>query len=162
MSSQTPTDPDHDKLSSSCLDLLLIELVPLAYRIAADLHAKEVLLTRTSTQNTLDRASLTSTTTTSTLRNQQQSGAQQQQQQHQGEKGSLALPDRSSVLSEGGSTSAEKGGAATATTTTTEAGSVTVGGGNEEDAQDDDEAREAVFWRLDALGYRVGQGLVER
>lgn len=27
---------------------------------------------------------------------------------------------------------------------------------------DEDERREAVFWRLDALGYRVGQGLVER
>ncbi|EME82149.1 uncharacterized protein MYCFIDRAFT_188929 [Pseudocercospora fijiensis CIRAD86] len=26
----------------------------------------------------------------------------------------------------------------------------------------DDETREAVFWRLDGLGYRVGQGLVER
>ena len=26
----------------------------------------------------------------------------------------------------------------------------------------DDEAREGMFWRLDGLGYRVGQGLVER
>ena len=26
----------------------------------------------------------------------------------------------------------------------------------------DDETRDAVFWRLDGLGYRVGQGLVER
>lgn len=26
----------------------------------------------------------------------------------------------------------------------------------------DEEAREGVFWRLDGLGYRVGQGLVER
>ena len=25
-----------------------------------------------------------------------------------------------------------------------------------------DETREAMFWRLDGLGYRVGQGLVER
>lgn len=27
---------------------------------------------------------------------------------------------------------------------------------------DDDEEREAVFYRLDALGHKVGQGLVER
>jgi len=27
---------------------------------------------------------------------------------------------------------------------------------------DEEEEREAVFWRLEALGYRVGQGLVER
>ena len=26
----------------------------------------------------------------------------------------------------------------------------------------DDATREAMFWRLDGLGYRVGQGLVER
>ena len=26
----------------------------------------------------------------------------------------------------------------------------------------DDETRDAVFWRLDGMGYRVGQGLVER
>ncbi|KAJ8606677.1 hypothetical protein MRB53_040813 [Persea americana] len=26
----------------------------------------------------------------------------------------------------------------------------------------DDEVREALFWRLDQMGYRVGQGLVER
>ena len=27
---------------------------------------------------------------------------------------------------------------------------------------DEDEERDAVFYRLEALGYRVGQGLVER
>ena len=27
---------------------------------------------------------------------------------------------------------------------------------------DEEEEREAVFWRLEGLGYRVGQGLVER
>jgi hypothetical protein len=26
----------------------------------------------------------------------------------------------------------------------------------------DEETRDAIFWRLDGLGYRVGQGLVER
>jgi hypothetical protein len=27
---------------------------------------------------------------------------------------------------------------------------------------DEEEEREAVFWRLEGIGYRVGQGLVER
>lgn len=27
---------------------------------------------------------------------------------------------------------------------------------------DDDEAREATFFRLESIGYRVGQGLAER
>lgn len=45
-------------------------------------------------------------------------------------------------------------------TTAGAAGTVTTdaGGGEEEDEQ----VREAVFYRLDKLGYRVGQGLVER
>jgi trafficking protein particle complex subunit 6 len=31
-----------------------------------------------------------------------------------------------------------------------------------EEKLDDEEEREAVFYRLEMLGYRVGQGLVER
>ena len=31
-----------------------------------------------------------------------------------------------------------------------------------EERLDDEEEREAVFYRLEMLGYRVGQGLVER
>ncbi|KAI9766836.1 MAG: Trafficking protein particle complex subunit 33 [Geoglossum simile] len=65
------SDPHATFLSSSCLDLLLIELVPMAYRLANELSVSEERL-------------------------------------------------------------------------------------------DDEEEREAVFYRLEMLGYRVGQGLVER
>lgn len=33
---------------------------------------------------------------------------------------------------------------------------------NGEGRMDEDEERDAVFYRLESLGYRVGQGLVER
>ncbi|KAF1346657.1 transport protein particle component [Delphinella strobiligena] len=93
MSGQQALDPDRDKLSASCFDFLLIELVPLAYRIAADMHTKEAALIRQSEHLSLS-SNMTNPTTTLN--------------------------------------------------------------------RDEDERREAVFWRLDALGYRVGQGLVER
>lgn len=43
------------------------------------------------------------------------------------------------------------------------AGSVIAGGGlGREGTVDEEEAREAVFHRLETLGYRVGLGVVER
>ena len=81
MSSETPlppynaSDPYATFVSASCMDLLLIEMVPMAYRVAEE----------------------------------------------------LALP-----------------------------------GKNETPNVDEDEQREAAFRRLESLGYRVGQGLVER
>ena len=81
MSFETPlppynaSDPYATFLNSSCMDLLLIEMIPMAYRLASQ----------------------------------------------------LAIP-RPDVVT----------------------------------AVDDDEQREAAFRRLDTLGYRVGQGLVER
>jgi hypothetical protein len=92
-SPSTPySDPTAAYLNSACLDFLLIELVPMAYRIAADLAAREEEWTR--------------------------------------------------------------GGAAAGDT-----GSLT---GKGESAVDEEETREAVFFRLEMLGYRVGLGVVER
>lgn len=39
-------------------------------------------------------------------------------------------------------------------------GGPVIGGGGKK--MDEDEERDAVFFRLESLGYRVGQGLVER
>lgn len=81
MSFETPlppynaSDPYATFLNASCMDLLLIEMVPMAYRLASE----------------------------------------------------LATPDQDGVK-----------------------------------AIDEDEQREAAFRRLETLGYRVGQGLVER
>jgi hypothetical protein len=81
-----PSDPHARFVSTSCLDLLLIEIVPMAERITQDLLVNS--------------------------------------------------------------------------TTTTTTGGVT--GGNAVAKIDDDEIREATFYRLEMLGYRVGQGLAER
>ncbi|KAB5558389.1 transporter particle component [Coniochaeta sp. 2T2.1] len=94
------SDPSATFLSSSCLDFLLIEIVPMAYRVTNELEAAaQQDPTSTSDENK---------TTTTPL------------QQQNGE--------------------------------TTETRKLL----------DEDEERDAVFYRLETLGYRVGQGLVER
>ncbi|KAI0850985.1 transport protein particle component [Daldinia vernicosa] len=86
------SDPSASFLSTSCLDFLMIELVPMAYRVANELDAPE-----------------------------QQPGAS--------------------------AADGENGGGET---------------GTGRQKLDEDEERDAVFFRLDGLGYRVGLGLVER
>ncbi|KAI0115094.1 transport protein particle component [Daldinia grandis] len=85
------SDPNASFLSTSCLDFLMIELVPMAYRVANELDA----------------------------------------------------PEPGAVAAAGGGGSGETGTA-------------------EQKKLDEDEERDAVFFRLDGLGYRVGLGLVER
>jgi hypothetical protein len=108
----TPTtsyvDPTFSLINTSCLDLLLIELVPMAYRITADLAAREEEWTK-------DGANSSSATKANRL--------------------------------SGASNDASVGGAGGPV------GAATV---------DEEEAREAVFHRLENLGYRVGLGIVER
>ena len=88
-------------LSTSCLDFLMIELVPMTYRVA----------------NELDTS---------------------------------AAADGSAEHKNNAAETASN--AATATTT--------AAGGSRK--LDEDEERDAVFFRLEGLGYRVGLGLVER
>ena len=108
------SDPHARFLSASSLDFLLIELVPLAYRVtnevdAATLEASDAAAAAAATAgNTNSRVSVTS--------------------------------GKTAVLAGAG------------------AGA---GNGNGRKMDEDDE-RDAVFYRLETLGYRVGQGLVER
>ena len=107
----TPTsyiDPTFSLLNSTCLDLLLIELVPMAYRITTDLAQREEEWTGTST-----KANRLST--------------------HSNDASSTAAGAAAGTIGAGG----------TATV-------------------DEEESREAVFHRLESLGYRVGLGIVER
>lgn len=91
------TDPSASFLSTSCFDFLLIELVPMAYRLASELSPS------------LDQlAGYSDPSSTSKLK-----------------------PRQSSV---------------TGTNATI----------------DEDEERDAAYFRLESLGYRVGQGIVER
>lgn len=108
----TPTsynDPTFSLLNSTCLDLLLIELVPMAYRITADLALREEEWTGTSTTKA-NRLSSHSNDASSTI---------------------------------AGAAAGTIGAGGTATV-------------------DEEESREAVFHRLESLGYRVGLGIVER
>ncbi|KAH7074403.1 transport protein particle component [Paraphoma chrysanthemicola] len=105
------TDPTFSLLNVSCLDLLLIELVPMAYRITADLAAREEEWLQPSKLNRLSGTS----------------------------------NDASSTVAGTGAGGPVGGGAG--------GGTMTV---------DEEEAREAVFHRLEGLGYRVGLGVVER
>lgn len=117
------SDPSASFLSSSCLDFLLIELVPLAYRV-------------TQARDGDDAAAVAEA-----KKNRAAAGADASDD---------ALPDMS-----------EDGGAdqrASSTGATTAAGSMA--GGKRFD--EEDEELDAVHYRLETLGYRVGQGLVER
>ncbi|PSN71188.1 trafficking protein particle complex subunit 6B [Corynespora cassiicola Philippines] len=122
-SPSTPTqepaynDPTATLLNTSCLDFLLIELVPMAYRITADLAAREEEWTRGGSG----------------------SGGG-------GTAGGSSNRHSSSAAEDAGSTVGAVGG---------------MGGGGA-GTVDEEEAREAVFHRLETLGYRVGLGVVER
>lgn len=102
-----PSDPTSTLLNLSCLDFLLIELVPMAYRITNDLAAREEEWLHGSTSTS--------------------------------QKPSRISDDSGSV-----------------------AGTIGGGAGGAPGTVDEEEAREAVFHRLEALGYRVGLGVVER
>lgn len=101
MSFETPlppfnaSDPSATFVNASCMELLMIELVPLAYRMAnhADGEAEGA------------------------------NGLKERDREREKERGKE---------------------------------------GSAEGKMDEDEERDAVFYRLEMLGYRVGQGLVER
>lgn len=119
------SDPAARFLSSSCLDFLLIELVPMSYRVANELEA--------------------------VAREQEAAAAAGSYS------GTTAIGDGLSNGDGGagadGVSSLGKAGA----------GSLLAGQGQGTGTvMDEEEEREAVFCRLEAIGYRVGQGLVER
>jgi trafficking protein particle complex subunit 6 len=105
------------QVASSCLDLLLIELVPMAYRIATELAERE----------------------------------------EQWASGGPVKAPGSGTSTTAGSVARTTGGTA-GRGGETAVGSVTGPG----TAVDEDEMREAVFYRLEMLGYRVGLGVVEK
>ncbi|EPE34591.1 Ligand-binding in the NO signaling and Golgi transport [Glarea lozoyensis ATCC 20868] len=107
------SDPSAQFLNSSCLDLLMIELVPLAWRVVRDVDLKD-------------------TTTTSTAGNSVAGG-------------NVGGSAKGGSISGGG------------------AGGNSIGGNEGTKGEEEEqEERDAVFYRLEMLGYRVGQGMVER
>ncbi|KAI0440457.1 BET3 family protein [Xylaria telfairii] len=104
------SDPTATFMGTSCLDFLLIELVPMAYRIT----------------NELEEASDSHGASSSGSKNNEETGS----------------------VSTSAGTASTAPGASSATA--------------RKSKLDEDEEREAVFFRLEGLGYRVGLGLVER
>jgi hypothetical protein len=114
-----PADAAGPHAATSCFDLLLIELVPMAYRLAAEVEGRAPAA---------------------------------------------------------GQPGAAPGGAAMATAAAAAAAGPAGGGGGADGRPglgiggiggaaaglDEEETREAVFWRLDAVGYRVGLGIVDK
>lgn len=121
-------DPTATFLSSSCLDLLLIELVPMAYRVTNELEAA-------STNSGLSAAA-------------------------------AASANNNAGSSSSESVSVATGAGAAAGSSMIAGGIGGIGGGataaGSKRVMDEEEERDAVFYRLEMLGYRVGQGLVER
>lgn len=136
---QEPDDPLNPKFAASTLDFLLIELVPLAQRITEQLHAREQALLEEYKRSRIF---------------------------NRGKRASVAAEKTPQV------NTVEHGASVTAVATD---GSVKSSVSDSAGAQStfggmtclgfpvmDERTREGVFWRLDGLGYRVGQGLVER
>jgi hypothetical protein len=105
------SDPSATFFNSSCLDLLMIELVPMAYRIVNEVDLDTGLPAPISNSEV-----------------------------------NVNGKSKSNLGTEGRSNGAEG-----------RTGEVV-----NAKKMDEDEERDAVFFRLEMLGYRVGQGLVER
>jgi hypothetical protein len=141
ISQQALPPPTLDSLgphvATSCFDLLLIELVPLSFRLVTEAAEREVAAS-VSTQSSRNKRRL---------------------------KGSVDLGSTTAtVTSKDGSTvavttgkSGEQSGAKDG------AQLLGIGGiGGRAKGMDEEETRERVFWRLDSIGYRVGLGVIEK
>ena len=127
-----PTDDDilNPKVASSCLDFLLIELVPLVQRVTDQLQARELAL--------IDEYRRSKIFNKSSNRNSVQSSKD-------GETGTQ------SILVDGDARKQDD------RTGEVEENLSILGFPEVKDA-----SRDALYYRLDSIGYRVGQGLVER
>ncbi|EFX00342.1 bet3 family protein [Grosmannia clavigera kw1407] len=130
------SDPSATFLSSACLDFLFIELVPMAYRVTNELQAD---------------AQARSLAVAAAVAGIPGAGPPP--------RGSMAA---SVSAARGSSTAAAAAGGASLSEAGRTAGSGSLSGAGSRRVLDDDEEQDAVSFRLDMLGYRVGQGLVER
>ena len=133
MSKLPPTQPENTddlhnpKVNAAALDFLLIELVPLAQRIAEQVLAREQVLIDEYKKSKIFN-----------------SNPQSASQKAQSADSTTATP--------AGTVDGSVKGATANGSTVASLGFPAVS----------EETREAMLWRLESLGYRVGQGLVER
>ncbi|KAL8370459.1 hypothetical protein RB595_000705 [Gaeumannomyces hyphopodioides] len=126
------SDPTAMFFSSSCLDFLLIELVPMAYRVANEVDAAANAAAAAATAATA-AAQTSSSSSSSSSSSTTAAGAPPTEAPSSG--GGASRPGAGAG---GGAAGARRG------------------------TMDEDEERDAVLYRLEMQGYRVGQGLVER
>ncbi|MDA4132688.1 MAG: hypothetical protein OK454_06135 [Thaumarchaeota archaeon] len=119
------SDPTASFLNASCFDFLLIELVPMAHRIASELDASATAAAAAAANSTTAASSATT--------------------------GAAAAADGAGPHHTDGTAPSSAAGGASA-----------VAGSAATRSVPEDEERDAAFYRLEMLGYRVGQGLVER
>lgn len=177
MSQLSSDDPLNPKVASSVFDLLQIELVPLAYRVNAEIAARdEATMTESSRQHLFPRRTHPSATTRlpdRTLASSAPVPATDSSQVHDPD------PSITTAATGAGSTTTLPATAAARTTTTTHpaalsttnpltshAGTAALSHAQAATAPgnfdpDDAYTRESAQFRLDSLGYRVGQGLAE-
>lgn len=141
------TSTSDPKVAASTLDFLLIELVPLAQRIAADLHARDNALLSSS----LERNATLHTSTTAQSTPPPLSTTENRQ----------SLKSTEAAAGGGGGGGAG-GGPRSTTTTTNTAAALTQNDELDMDEETQDALHESILFRLDSLGYRVGLGLVEK
>ncbi|KAI9757846.1 MAG: SUMO ligase siz1 [Chaenotheca gracillima] len=123
------SDPHATFLNASCIDFLLIELVPMAHRLAQEFISGKGREKPGSAGEGRPTAR----------------GSEERGRPAEMGAGLGAVTSNGSGGAAGPGSNAGTAGAATA-----------------EGKLDDEEERDAVFYRLEMLGYRVGQGLVER
>jgi len=142
------SDPTARFLSSSCLDFLLIELVPMAYRVTHQLEG--------AARELEEGLALSSGNSDSLAVGGGEDG--------DGLSGSGTGTGTGEVVSGSGSGSRSGGrdaAAAVAGLGIVAPGRIADAGAGAETGMDEDEERDAVFSRLEGIGYRVGQGVVE-
>lgn len=176
MSQLSSDDPLNPKVASSVFDLLQIELVPLAYRVNAEISARdEATMTESSRQHLFPGRTHPSATTRLPDRTLASSAPVPATDSSRAND-----PDPSiatAATGPGSTTTLPATAAAAATTThpaalsttnplTSHAGTAALSHAQAATAPgnfdpDDAYTRESAQFRLDSLGYRVGQGLAE-
>jgi hypothetical protein len=133
-------DPSGPHVATSCLDFLLIELVPMTYRLANDIATRE--------QTALNRRTQ--------LHGGKLGKSGQGNRRHSGTSASTGTGTVKGMV--GAPVQNGKGANAVQV-----ANGLGVGGiGGTIAGMDEEETREVILWRLDNMGYRVGLGVVEK
>jgi trafficking protein particle complex subunit 6 len=142
-------DPTGPHVATSCFDFLLVELVPMAFRLASEIATRE--------QNALGkRQQLLGSKPLASSQKQLQLQQSAHSRKHSTTSASTSTAKGTVAVGQPNS----KANAALGNATTNGLG---IGGiGGTVPGMDEDETREVILWKLDNMGYRVGLGIVDK